>query len=125
MASHQDSIIAAWLAAIERWREARHVLGEWRATNPYPGADTLPEDHDEAADALSRWERGNDRFAPAYSDAVEALVALPAPNMDAVIINLQLAREALAEGMEDYVAQVLEAIERDLRRLSEKGNLPN
>ncbi|WP_314716982.1 hypothetical protein [Sphingobium yanoikuyae] len=125
MASQQDSIIAAWLTAIERWREARRALGEWRTTNPYPSADLSRQDHDEAAGALSRWEQGNDRFAPAYGDAVDALVSLPAPNMDAVIVKLQLAREALAEGLEDSVAPIVEAVEWDLRRLSDEQNQPN
>lgn len=125
MASQQDSMIAAWLTAIERWREARRALGEWRTTKPYPCADLLPEDYGDAADALSRWEQGNDRFAPAYGDAVDALVALPAPNVDAVIVKLQLAREAMAEGLEDSVAPILEAVEWDLRRLSDEQNRPN
>ncbi|MEE4450526.1 hypothetical protein [Novosphingobium resinovorum] len=116
--AERDNMIAAWLAAIERFREARRALDEWKANNPYPGTDLKSEDFDDANAQVTRWEKGADAFGVPYQEAVEALHALPAPNLDAVIVKVQLAGEDVrGQDIEDRLSPILQTIEQDLRRL--------
>ncbi|MDF0546067.1 hypothetical protein PX699_27290 [Sphingobium sp. H39-3-25] len=116
--SVSDTIITTWLAAIARFRQARAAWLEWKSRNPYPTRDILPDDIEQQRAFLAEWELGSEGVGGPYTDAVDTLQSLPAPNLDAVIVKLQLVREAL-EGhtVEGELTPVLQLIERDLRRI--------
>jgi hypothetical protein len=122
-----DTMIAAWLAAIERFRQARSAWMEWNGRNPSPRESLLSEDlsvEDQAA-IFADWEKGSDVVSAPYDEAREALYALPAPNLDAVIVKLQLAREILAGwDVERELTPILQLVEQDLRRLADEQERP-
>lgn len=122
-----DTMIAAWLAAIERFRLARSAWMEWGARNPCPREGQLPEDlsMEEEAAIFADWEKGSDAVSVPYDEAREALYALPAPNLDAVIVKLQLAREILVGwDVERELTPILQLVEQDLRRLADEQEAP-
>jgi hypothetical protein len=122
-----DTMIAAWLAAIERFRQARSAWMEWGARNPCPREGQLPEDlsMEEEAAIFADWEKGSDAVSVPYDEAREALYARPAPNLDAVIVKLQLAREILVGwDVERELTPILQLVEQDLRRLADEQEAP-
>lgn len=119
-----NDMIAAWLTALDTFRNTRRAFHDWQAGNPYP--DEREDDPGAANARLLRWEEGNDRFSLPYQAAVDALHALPAPSLDAAIVKLQLAREDLrSQEIEPRIESILDAIEQDLRRLAHEQNRPS
>lgn len=119
----RDDMIATWLAAIEQFRKTRRAFNEWRASTPCPDPGLTPEDYDEACVRVLNWERNDASFAVPYETAVQTLLALPAPNIEAAIVKLQLAREALRDqDMEESIVPILQTIEQDLHRLANDEN---
>lgn len=113
-----DTMITTWLAAIERFRLCRSAWLEWKSRNPYPTEYTLPDDAEGQMDLVLKWEKGSETVAAPYSDSVDLLQSLPAPNLDAVIVKLQLVREALqGHTVEAELTPVLHLIEQDLCRI--------
>lgn len=122
-----DTTIAAWLAAIERFRQTRSAWAEWNSRNPYPKEGTLPKDLDleEEAAILANWERESEAVGGPYDEAREALYALPAPNLEAVIVKLQLAREILdGWDVQRELMPILQLVEQDLRRIADEADDP-
>lgn len=122
-----DTMIAAWLAAIERFRLARSAWMEWNGRNPSPREGQLPEDlsMEEEAAIFADWEKASDAIGGPYDEARGALYALPAPNLEAVIVKLQLAREILVGwDVERELAPILQLVEQDLRRLADEQESP-
>jgi hypothetical protein len=118
--SEADAALAVWLAALARFRETRLAFNDWKARNPYPASDQLPDDPDAAEACLLEWEKGSEAVGGPYCEAVETLKALPAPNLEAVIVKLELVREALdGYSIERELAPFLETIEQDLRHLAQ------
>jgi len=120
-----EPMIAAWLVAIDRLRRARSGWLEWAGRNPCPIAVHFSEDFDEQAAAamVESWEKGSDAVGGPYDEARETLLALPAPNLEAVIVKLQLVRETLETSDEDHmVTPALERIEEDIRWLANNAD---
>lgn len=123
MTVRAKDVRAEWTAALARFRDAAGAFDAWNARNPCPREDQLPDDYDaEAIDAcFAEWERGSDAVAGPYDEARDRLRALPAPDLDAVLVKLDMVRDRL-EGhlVKRELAPYLQAIERDLRRLAGK-----
>ncbi|WP_313802575.1 hypothetical protein [Sphingobium sp.] len=118
-----DMMITAWITAIERFRQARSAWMKWNGSNPSPPEDPLPEDMsiEEEAAIFADWEKGSDAARGPYDEACETLYALPAPNLEAVIVKLQLVREVLeGRDVELELAPILQLVEQDLRRLADE-----
>ncbi|MDH2129501.1 MULTISPECIES: hypothetical protein [Sphingomonadaceae] len=119
----RDDMVATWLAAIEQFRKSRHAFTEWRASTPCPDPNLTPEDYDKACARVHEWERTDASFAVPYESAVQTLLSLPAPNIEAAIVKVQLAREALRDqDVEEIIVPILQTIEQDLHRLADEEN---
>ncbi|MBB4152007.1 hypothetical protein ACFSUK_31900 [Sphingobium scionense] len=119
----RDDMVPTWLAAIEQFRKTRHAFTEWRASTPCPDPNLTPEDYDKACARVRKWERTDASFAVPYETAVQTLLSLPAPNIEAAIVKLQLAREALRDqDVEEIIVPILQTIEQDLHRLADEEN---
>lgn len=123
MMTSRDDTIATWLAAIEQFRKTRRAFNEWRSSTPCPDPGLTPESYDEACASVLKWERTDASFAVPYETAVQTLLALPAPNIEATIVKVQLAREALrGQDVEETIVPILQTLEQDLHRLADDEN---
>lgn len=116
---------AEWIAALTCFRDAARAFDAWNARNPCPREDQLSDDADaDAIDAcFAEWENGSDAVAGPYDDARDKLRRLPAPDLDAVIVKLDMVRDRLeGHSVKRELAPYLQAIESDLRRLAGKAD---
>jgi hypothetical protein len=123
MTARAKDVRADWIAALGRFRNAARAFDAWNAHNPCPREGQLPDDADaDAIDAcFAAWEKGSDAVAGPYDKARDKLRALPAPDLDAVIVKLGMVRDRLeGHSVKRELAPYLQAIERDLRRLAGK-----
>ncbi len=121
MTARAKDVRADWIAALARFRDAARAFDAWSASNPCPREDQFPEDADaDAIDApFAEWEKGSDAVAGPYDEARDKLRALPAPDLDAVIVKLGMVRDRLeGHSVKRELGPYLQAIERDLRRLA-------
>jgi hypothetical protein len=113
---------AAWEAALQRFREAARARDIWNEQNPFPQPGAWPDDPAAERTAAQRWEQDVEIVNGPYSDAADALRAMPAPSLEAVIVKLALVRSALdGYEVERDLDPFIRSIERDIERLARQS----